>query len=131
MPKPCAHDSCPLYRRLIGPLREVASRLGYALGVHGTLKRDIDLIAAPWTSEAARPKVLVRAVQAVARGVIGYAEPHPRERTRWFRNGLSGFVPGFGHIAAKPHGRRCWTFHLTPTFDGPYLDLSILPRTPG
>jgi hypothetical protein len=131
--KPCEHDSYPFYTKLIGPLREAARKLGYAIGVHGTLKRDIDLIACPWTSDAVSAKVLARAVQAVARQIVGYAEPHPFEATRssnpkWFRDGLAGDVEGHGRIYAKPHGRRCWSFYLTPTHDGPYIDLSVFPR---
>lgn len=40
-----------LARRIIRPLRERAKVLGYAIAVHGSLERDIDLIAAPWTVE--------------------------------------------------------------------------------
>lgn len=132
--RPCPHDSFPLYKSLIGPLRDTARKLGYALGVHGTLKRDIDLIACPWTSSAVSARVLARAVQAVARRVVGFAEPNPIEIKRssnpkYFRDGLAGYVEGFGRITAKPHGRRCWTFYLTPSFDGPYIDLSVMPRS--
>jgi hypothetical protein len=124
----CGHDSYPLYKQLIGPLRDVAIRLGYAIGVHGTLKRDIDLIACPWESSAVSAGVLVRALQAKAREVVGYAEPHPRERKKWNRDGVTGFVRGHGRISAKPHGRRCWTFYLYPTHEGTYIDLSVMPR---
>jgi hypothetical protein len=131
--KPCNHDSYPLYKQLIEPLREVARKLGYALGVHGTLKRDIDLIACPWTSSAVSAKVLVRAIQAKAREIVGYAEPHPHEakssNPKYFRDGMGGYVGGFGRITAKSHGRRVWNFHLVPTHDGPYIDLSVMPRT--
>lgn len=37
---------------VIAKVREVAKRHGWAIGVHGSLKRDIDLIAIPWTEEA-------------------------------------------------------------------------------
>lgn len=126
--KLCEHDSFPFYQRLIGPLRDVARKLGYALGVHGTLKRDIDLIACPWSEAAVSGKTLAKAIQHKAREIAGYAEPHPRETRKWFRDGVTGYVPKFGRISSKPHGRRCWTFHLIPTHDGPYIDLSVMPR---
>jgi hypothetical protein len=51
--KPCSHDSHEKYELLIGPLREVARSKGYVLAVHGTLIRDIDLVACPWIENAA------------------------------------------------------------------------------
>ena len=36
----------------VNRIRELAREVGYAIGVHGTLERDLDLIAAPWTDEA-------------------------------------------------------------------------------
>lgn len=36
----------------IDRIRELAREVGYALGVHGTLERDLDVIAAPWTDDA-------------------------------------------------------------------------------
>lgn len=36
------------YNRLIGPIRAIAKEHGYAVGVHGSLARDIDLILVPW-----------------------------------------------------------------------------------
>jgi hypothetical protein len=34
-------------------MREEARRLGYTLAVHGSMKRDIDLVAVPWIQKAA------------------------------------------------------------------------------
>jgi hypothetical protein len=105
--------------RLIEPLRDVARKLGYALGVHGTLKRDIDLIACPWAWNAAPAKTLAKAIQHKAREIVGYAEPCRSDarssNPKYFRDGLMGFAPKVGLIAAKPHGRKSWAFHLTPT----------------
>ena len=96
------------YAKTIGPLREEARRLGYALTVHGSIKRDIDLVAIPWTRHACGPQHLAEALRKKTEDVIGFAVygndgPWPRK---------------------KPHGRRCWTIH----FNGTYLDLSIMPR---
>ena len=35
-------------------IRELAREIGYAIGEHGTKERDLDLIAAPWTEQAAK-----------------------------------------------------------------------------
>lgn len=98
------------YCKLIGPLREVARQHGYAVGVHGSIKRDIDLIAVPWTAEAVDAKALADALLAETERVIGFAV-----------YGCDGPWPR----TDKPHGRQCWTIH----FNGTYIDLSVMPRT--
>lgn len=115
--KPCDYDSRPKYELLIEPLRKRARELGYAIGVHGTLKRDIDLIACPWTNEAVDPKTLAEALRLVALEVVGAAYMIPPENEDPFH--IEG-CPGM-----KPHGRLCWTFHMG---GGPYIDLSVMPR---
>lgn len=100
---------------LIPALREVAKSLGYALGVHGSLSRDIDLIACPWTSSAVEPRTLAEAIQKTAIEINGFAHPKSNEDTEYFRAGQPG---------AKPHGRLVWSFHLG---GGPYIDLSVMP----
>lgn len=105
-----------LYEELIGPLRETARANGYAIGVHGSLARDIDLIAVPWTAEAVDELELAEALRKTAEGITGAAFISPHEDCDHMRNGMPGF---------KPHGRRVWSFHLG---HGPYIDLSVMPR---
>lgn len=100
---------------LIPALREVAESLGYALAVHGSLSRDIDLIACPWTSEAVEPRVLAEAIQKKAIEINGFAFPLHNEDEEYNRAGCPG---------AKPHGRLTWVYHLG---GGPYIDLSVMP----
>lgn len=135
MPVPCDHDSRPFYEKLIEPLRDVARRLGYAIAVHGTLKRDIDLVAIPWTCEACSARTLAKSIQHKAREIVGYAEPSrfdaKSSNPKYFRDGHAGYAPGYGQITAKAHGRRVWSFHLIPEENGPYIDLSVMPRKVG
>ncbi len=119
--KPCKHNSRPYFKRLIGPLTERARELGYALTVHGSLKRDIDLVAFPWTLEAEHPFILARELRLAAEKITGYAKPIHHERNDWFEMGQPG---------SKPLGRLCWSFFLDPKrpTNGPYVDLSVIPR---
>ncbi len=96
------------YAKTILPLRDVARCLGYALAVHGSLKRDIDLVAIPWTDGAADAEALADALLAETERIIGFAV-----------YGNDGPFP-----RPKPHGRRCWTIH----FNGTYIDLSVMPK---
>lgn len=102
--------------RLIPGLREAAREVGYALGVHGSLARDIDLIACPWTSEAVSAFELAKAIQDKATEIIGQTMLLPHESGSYFLAGSPG---------AKAHERRGWTFHLP---GGPYIDLAVMPR---
>ncbi|MCE9566374.1 MAG: hypothetical protein K8U57_30490 [Planctomycetes bacterium] len=112
-----------MYKLLIGPLREKARALGYALAVHGTLMRDIDLIACPWTDDAVEAKTLAEELRKVAEKVnpVGVAFCKDRmhaDNPQFFDDGCPGM---------KPHGRLAWSFHLG---GGPYIDLSVMPRNP-
>ncbi len=58
---------------IIEAIRSISKPLGYAIGVHGSLRRDIDLIAVAWIAGAISPTDLVL---AIADG-IGYRRDHP------------------------------------------------------
>lgn len=96
-----------LARRIIRPLRERAKVLGYAIAVHGSLERDIDLIAAPWTDQAVAPEALASSL----RQVVDKLYPISLE-----------VGPNLSH--PKPHGRLCWSWWIR---NWTYIDLSILP----
>lgn len=98
------------YCKLIGPLRAVARQDGYALTVHGSIKRDIDLVAIPWIQDAASAAKLAEDIRLETERIIGFAV-----------YGNDGPWPRIN----KPHGRRCWTIH----FNGTYIDLSVMPMT--
>lgn len=106
------------FRKLIGPLRQRAREFGYALAVHGSLKRDIDLIAVPWSASAAPERILAEALLAVAVEVNGAAwlSWHPSLGAEYTKNGAPGLMP---------HGRLGWVINLG---GGPYIDLAVMPR---
>lgn len=94
-----------IYEALLPGLRLVAWQAGYSLGVHGTMRRDLDLIAAPWIEHAAPAEVLIEQLAG---------EAH---------------ASAVGPPSVKPHGRRAWSLHLTRHWHL-YLDVSVLPRSP-
>lgn len=91
----------------IDVLRQCARNHGYALAVHGSLMRDIDLVAVPWTLKAARGRSLKDAMEKLCLALNG-------------GKGVYGSRCG----TRKPHGRRTYTIHFGDT----YIDLSIMPR---
>ena len=79
-----------------------ARSCGYAIGLHGSMVRDVDLIAAPWGNRATHPALLIRALcKALGAKKIGEVE-------------------------LKPHGRMACTLQIDGYFKA--IDLSIMPR---
>ena len=78
---------------LIEPLREVARRHGYAIGEHGSQRRDIDLIAVPWTEEAGEPIMLAEAIRAEVERLVGIAFYTPAENTEFFWRAMPDAKP--------------------------------------
>jgi hypothetical protein len=90
----------------VRPLVVDAGRsVGYACAFHGSLLRDIDVIAAPWTDDAVSPAELA---EVIATAVGGFTKPS-REHDP---------VP-----REKPHGRLGFPIYV----GGTYIDLSVLP----
>lgn len=95
---------------ILPAMRRAAKDAGYAITVHGSLNRDIDLVAVPWTERAWTADELVTSLLGALRGVVGRAYCHDKEWTQ------------------KPHGRRAkgllaWVGRSTAD-----IDLSVMPR---
>jgi len=106
----------PAYAFLYPILCEAARAKGYALGMHGTLQRDLDVIAVPWTEDAASTDDLVAAIKQACDGFIFGAPEDPNDV------GAPYVSP-----AHRPHGRLAWSIYIT---DRVYVDLSVMPRLP-
>lgn len=57
------------YKRQLPAIREAARKVGYAIGVHGSLARDFDLIAVPWTHTPVDHEELVRVIHRAVCGI--------------------------------------------------------------
>jgi len=103
----------PMYAVIYPFMAARAHECGYALALHGTLGRDLDLVAIPWTNEATSPEDLVARILDVMEGsafTMERADGHAEDKSE------------------KPHGRRCFVLHLK-SWTGAYVDLSVMPRT--
>lgn len=95
---------------ILPPARRAAKEAGYALAVHGSLDRDIDLIAVPWCEHNVwTADALVNAIEGAVRGVTGRCN----KMADW---------------AEKPHGRRAKILLVWVGENTASLDLSIMPR---
>jgi hypothetical protein len=100
-----------IYAQILPKIRAKGKELGYAIAVHGTMSRDLDLLAVPWTEEASHHSKLVK---AIADAVGGY---------------VIGNVANKGSLdepTHQPHGRLSWNI----CWGGKaFIDLSVMPRS--
>lgn len=93
--------------KVVKAMRWACLRSGYALAVHGTRARDLDLIAVPWAPDAdSAGRLLSRLVDAE------FIHSTPEK---------------------KPHGRVAYTLYWRGTDENRemgclYVDLSVMPR---
>lgn len=95
----------PMYCALYPKLTAIARHHGYALAVHGTLARDMDLICIPWIEHPSPPQTVVDEITR---------EFHIRE---------------VGEPDTTVHGRERFT--ITVGFGECFIDLSFMPRIEG
>jgi hypothetical protein len=93
----------PEYARAYTIIRKLAWEEGYAIGMHGSFTRDLDLIAVPWADKVREPE---RLVSRICGSVLNLKNLHSN--------------PGI-----KPHGRKVWTLMLPEFGDPRFIDLSI------
>lgn len=95
----------PVYAAALYPqLAVIARSHGYALAVHGSLQRDLDLIAIPWVENPSEPQTVIDAF-------------------------CSAFcIRQIGKPQEKLHGRRAWTISIGHGECA--IDLSFMPVAP-
>ncbi|AZP72829.1 hypothetical protein EJJ20_29950 [Pseudomonas poae] len=100
--KPKANNA-PTYMCLYPGLAEIARANGYALAVHGSLARDMDLIAVPWIDSPSSPGAVIAAIESA------YG------------------IRRIGDLTAAPHGRMVQTIGIQ--FGECFIDLSFMPAS--
>ena len=88
------------YLRCVRPIRTICKRHGYGVGFHGSFRRDLDVIAVPWTERASPADKLADAIQLAICG-------HKDAGRIWEK---------------KPHGRRAVTLAVAMNA---FVDLSV------
>jgi hypothetical protein len=90
------------YARILPDIRQAARKRGYAIGVHGSMMRDLDLIAVPWKTRTSSQKALIKAIQ------LAVSHCYEKEPT----------------IIKRPHGRTAYILKIGRKA---YIDLSVMP----
>lgn len=91
-------------------MRRAAKDAGYAITVHGSLNRDIDLVAIPWVDrDVSSPDDLLNSLVGAVRSIVGTAACHDKA---WEQ---------------KPHGRLAKIILAFCGQNSAHIDLSVMP----
>jgi hypothetical protein len=107
------------YALLLPELMKAGREVGYTIAVHGSLARDLDLVAIPWTEDAVSAERLILHLLPAVDGVIRNGGRKKEGTDEWER------VPGSEPVK-KPHGRLGWVIYVGR--ESMYLDVSVMPR---
>ena len=100
------------YLSVLPKIRVEAKKCGYAIGLHGSMRRDLDLIAIPWIENHVSRDELAVAIQKAACGLES-------QSYTWEEKPLGRFATAFP---------VCWTWHETPPIlSNGHIDLSVMP----
>lgn len=93
------------YASMWNDFRQAALDCGWALGLHGSLNSDMDIMAMPWVENAAPAEDMIKALEDC---FTIPPEAHHHETTK---------------STDKPHDRVVYTIHIWADF---YLDISVI-----
>jgi hypothetical protein len=118
MEKPI-HAKPSYYAIMFEPLKIIALKYGYNLVLHGSLNRDMDLIAIPWQEELGDVDEMINEFCQYVGGKINTEAPKNAPHGRkWFVIDIyrGGYFEGDG-------------FHELTYFNDPqtYIDISVTP----
>ena len=92
-----------VYAFFFAALQEVAKELGYNLLIHGSMNRDMDLVAVPWIDDPADELTLIKALHKCLTGeTYEYQEQYLYSRLPGGRNSYA-FNLNRGRISKKRH----------------------------
>ena len=94
------------YAVMWNDLRQAAMDCGWALGLHGSLNSDMDIMAMPWVENATSADEMIDNLAAC----FGFSE-------YWIKHQLSV------DRASKPNGRVVYTIPIHGDF---YLDINVI-----
>lgn len=102
----------PEYARIYTIARLLAWSEGYALMMHGSFTRDLDLVAIPWAENVCEPEHLVRRLLSATEDTLRAIHREDSQP---------------GPASDKPHGRKVWTLVFKKFGDPRFVDLSVIP----
>lgn len=115
MVKKPTHVKPALYAKYYFYLKEIAEKFGYNLLVHGSMNRDLDLVAIPWTEEATEPDPMI---EELAKFLGARILDQSYQNRNCFPHGRMSYI-----INLNRGGK--WNEYKDKQY---YLDISVMPR---
>jgi len=113
------HAKPSFYALMFEPLKKIALKYGYNLVLHGSLNRDLDLIAIPWQETVGDVQTMIEEFCEYVGGKLNNSvltdAPHGR---KWYVIDIfrGGYFEGDGFAKIK--------YYQDPQF---YIDISVTP----
>lgn len=120
------HAKPSLYAYYFEHLKDVAKTYGYNLVLHGSLNRDLDLIAIPWEEEFYPHMPMIEKFAEIIGGQVLFETDEDRNKFRVKHHGRICYVINLNRsIKAKFHGMvSIFEEHDDPQY---YIDISVIP----
>lgn len=116
-----AKHLAPAYACIYPILAERARPMGYAVGIHGSMANDLDVVCVPWTEDAVPAEELLE--ELVKGCSVFFVQDHNGDYVK--EDGSFKNIFRLNDVMHRPHGRRTWAIQLGA---GAYIDISVLPR---
>lgn len=130
MEKPI-HAKPSLYAFYFEVLKEIALKYGYNLVLHGSMNRDLDLIAIPWQEEI-KPHIpmIEEMAQALGGHIFGEKGGNTKELQDAFKkkfHGRESFIININRGIKSKYDGMVVSFeeHKDPQY---YVDISVIPH---
>jgi len=113
----------PYYSIIYAQLDRIVQRFGWALTLHGSMSRDMDIVLIPWTEDAEHEDKVIDAIKIFVEGkhITAMRKRNEKKINASSKDGMAHFS-----ITEKPHGRKAITLFIG--ISSYYLDISIMPR---
>lgn len=113
----------PYFAIIASQLDRVAQRFGWAVTLHGSMSRDLDVVLIPWTDDAEHEDKVVDAIRFFVEGT--YITSARKRNEKKMKSSTKDGIAHFS-VTEKPHGRRAISLYIGHSQY--YLDISIMPR---
>lgn len=113
------HAKPALYALYFYPLKEIALKYGYNLVLHGSLNRDMDLIAIPWAKELKPHEEMIKEIAEFLGGYLLEESERQIENYANVYHGRKSYIINLNRSGKTPEGK-----YIDPQY---YIDLSVTP----
>lgn len=124
--KKIIHTKPSLYGFYFEVIKEIGLKYGYNIVLHGSMNRDLDLIAVPWEETVGDKEEMLNKIAEAMGGHILIENDNQRKLLRKKAHGRESWVVNINRTIEAKYGGMVTEFvdHQDPQY---YIDISVLP----